>query len=150
MFLIDLAVPADLDPKIRELEDCYLYTVDDLRAVIADNLKARETAALQAEALLDEHTREFSRWLESRDAAPTIQALRRQARRHRDEVLDKARRRLAAGESPDAVMQFVADTLANKLMHAPSAALRRADAVEQALLLNAAQSLFDLSTDTDN
>ena len=150
VFLIDLAVPADLDPKIRELEDCYLYTVDDLRAVIADNLKARETAALQAEALLDEHTREFSRWLESRDAAPTIQALRRQARRHRDEVLEKARRRLVAGESPEAVLQFVADTLANKLMHAPSAALRRADAVEQALLLNAAQSLFDLPTDTDN
>lgn len=144
VFLIDLAVPADLDPRIRELEDCYLYTVDDLRAVIAENLKAREAAAQQAEALLDDHAREFSRWLESRDAAPTIRALRQQARAHRDEVLDKARRKLAGGESPEAVLQFVADTLANKLLHAPSAALRRADAVEQALLLNAAQTLFEL------
>lgn len=150
VFLIDLAVPADLDPKIRELEDCYLYTVDDLKAVISENLKARETAALQAESMLESHAQEFSRWLESRDAAPTIRALRQQARSHRDEVLDKARRKLAGGESPESVMQFVADTLANKLMHAPSAALRRADSVEQALLLNAAQSLFDLPTETDN
>lgn len=150
VFLIDLAVPADLDPKIRELEDCYLYTVDDLRAVIAENLKARETAAQQAEAMLEEHAREFSRWLESRDAAPTIRALRQQARSHRDEVLDKARRKLAGGESAETVMQFVADTLANKLLHAPSAALKRADAVEQALLLNAAQTLFDLPTESDH
>lgn len=148
VFLIDLAVPADLDPKIRELEDCYLYTVDDLRAVIAENLKARETAAKQAEALLEDHALEFSRWMESRDAAPTIRALRTRARGHRDEVLDKARRKLAAGESAETVMQFVADTLANKLMHAPSAALRKADAVEQALLLNAAQALFDLPKET--
>jgi glutamyl-tRNA reductase len=144
VFLIDLAVPADLDPKIRELEDCYLYTVDDLRSVIAENLKARESAAEQAEELLHAHAREFLRWLESRDVAPTIQALRGQARDHRDAVLDKARHKLATGESPEIVMQFVADTLTNKLLHAPSAALKRADAVEQALLLSAAQSLFGL------
>ncbi len=144
VFLIDLAVPPDLDPKIRELSDCYLYTVDDLKSVISENLKARGVAAEQAEAMLIDHAGEFSRWMESRDAAPTIRALRQQALGHRDEVLDKARRKLAAGESPETVMQFVADTIANKLLHAPSAALKRADAVEQALLLNAAQTLFDL------
>jgi glutamyl-tRNA reductase len=144
VFLIDLAVPNDLDPKIRELPDCYLYTVDDLKSVIAENLKAREMAAQQAESLLHDHASAFIRWLESRDAAPTIQALRSQARGYRDEVLDKARRKLANGENPEVVMQFVADTLANKLLHAPSAALKRADAVEQALLLQAAQTLFDL------
>ena len=150
VFLIDLAVPPDLDPHIRELEDCYLYTVDDLRAVISENLKARDVAAQQAEAMLEDHALEFSRWMESRDAAPTILALRVQARAHRDEVLDKARRKLANGESPEAVMQFVADTMANKLLHAPSAALKRADAVEQALLLSAAQTLFNLPSDSDN
>ena len=150
VFLIDLAVPADLDPKIRELPDCYLYTVDDLKSVIAENLKAREVAAEQAEALMLDHASEFGRWLESRDSAPTIQALRRRAREHRDEVLVKARRKLASGESPELVMQFVADTLSNKLLHAPSAALRKSDAVEQALLLTAAQTLFNLTDENEN
>jgi glutamyl-tRNA reductase len=142
--LIDLAVPADLDPKIRELSDCYLYTVDDLKSVIGENLKARRFAAEQAEVMLMDHAASFGRWLESRDVAPTIQALRQQARQQRDEVLEKARRKLAAGEEAEAVMQFVADTLANKLLHAPSAAFKKADAVEQALLLSAAQTLFGL------
>ncbi len=150
VFLIDLAVPADLDPKIRELSDCYLYTVDDLRSVITENLKARGVAAEQAEAMLVDHASEFGRWMESRDAAPTIRALRQQARSYRDEVLDKARSKLRGGESVETVMQFVADTLANKLLHAPSAALKRADSVEQALLLNAAQTLFDLPDEKDN
>lgn len=148
--LIDLAVPADLDPKIRELSDCYLYTIDDLKSVIDENLKARSVAAEQAEAMLVDHAATFGRWLESRDVAPTIQALRARARAQRDEVLEKARRKLAAGESTEAVLHFVADTLANKLLHAPSAALKRADAVEQALLLSAAQSLFDLPDPSDD
>ena len=142
--LIDLAVPADLDPKIRELSDCYLYTIDDLKSVIDENLKARSVAAEQAEAMLVDHAATFGRWLESRDVAPTIQALRARARAQRDEVLEKARRKLAAGESTEAVLHFVADTLANKLLHAPSAALKRADVVEQALLLSAAETLFGL------
>ena len=78
--LIDLAVPADLDPKIRELSDCYLYTIDDLKSVIDENLKARSVAAEQAEAMLVDHAATFGRWLESRDVAPTIQALRARAR----------------------------------------------------------------------
>ena len=144
VFMIDLAVPRDIDPKVAELEDVYLYTIDDLRKVVAENLKLRSQEALQAEALVEEYAAAFNRWLEARDAAPTIRELRQLARGHRDEVLDKARRMLAAGKPADEVLAFVADTLANKLMHAPSAALRDADAVEQALLLNSARKLFDL------
>jgi glutamyl-tRNA reductase len=147
MLMIDLAVPRDFDPAIAKLEDIYLYTLDDLRSVIADNLKVREAAAQQAEALVEDHAREFEKWLESRDAGATIRRLRSRARDSRDEVLAKARRKLAAGEAPEAVMAFVADTLANKLLHAPSERLRNADAVEQALLLDAAQKLFDLPED---
>ncbi|AXQ28603.1 glutamyl-tRNA reductase [Solimonas sp. K1W22B-7] len=147
VFMIDLAVPRDIDPRIADLEDIYLYTIDDLRAVVAENLKLREEAAKQAEVLIQSQAMEFGRWLESRDAGATIQQIRGRARGVRDEVLDKARRRLAAGEKPEDVMTFLADTLANKLMHAPSSALRRADAVEQALLLNAARKLFDLPDD---
>jgi glutamyl-tRNA reductase len=144
MFMIDLAVPRDIDPRIAELEDVYLYTIDDLRKTVGENLKLRENEARQAEALVEEYAAGFNRWLEARDAAPTIRALRDKARVHRDDVLDKARRLLAAGKPPEEVMTFVADTLSHKLTHAPSAALRHADAVEQALLLTSARKLFDL------
>ena len=144
MLMIDLAVPRDFDPAIAKLEDIYLYTLDDLRTVIADNLKVREAAAQQAEVLIEDYAREFERWLESRDAGATIRLLRGRARDNRDAVLLKARRKLASGESPEAVMAFVADTLTNKLLHAPSERLRNAGAVEQALLLDAAHKLFDL------
>jgi glutamyl-tRNA reductase len=150
VFMIDLAVPRDIDPRIGKMEDVYLYTVDDLRAVIEENMKLREASAQQAEVLVREHAQEFGKWLEGRDAAGTIARLRAQARGHRDEVLEKARRRLAAGESPDEVLNFLADTLSNKLMHGPSQALRQAGAVEQALLLNAVRKLYDLPEESEN
>jgi glutamyl-tRNA reductase len=144
MLMIDLAVPRDFDPAIAKLEDIYLYSLDDLRAVIAENLKVRGAAAQQAEVLVEDYARDFEKWLESRDAGATIRRLRTRARASRDEVLAKAQRKLANGESPEAVMAFVADTLANKLLHAPSERLRNAGAVEQAMLLEAAHKLFDL------
>lgn len=144
MLMIDLAVPRDLDPAIGKLEDIYLYTLDNLRAVIAENLKVREAAAQQAEVLVEDYARDFEKWLESRDAGAVIRRLRGRARLSRDEVLAKAQRKLANGESPEAVMAFVADTLSNKLLHAPSERLRNAGAVEQALLIDAAHKLFDL------
>lgn len=147
VFMIDLAVPRDLDPRIAELEDVYLYTVDDLRAVVEENQKLREQAARQADWLVDEYAREFGRWLDSRDAGGTIRALRARARDHRDEVLEKARRKLAAGIPAEEVLSFVADTLSNKLLHAPVSRLRHADAVEQALLLSGLKKLFDLPED---
>lgn len=143
-FMIDLAVPRDIDPRVSSLEDVYLYTVDDLRSVVSDNLKFREQAAQQAEALVQQYALEFNRWLESRDVGDTIRRLRAKARDQRDEVLDKARKRLANGEDAEAVIAFVADTLSNKLLHGPSAQLRRADAVEQALLMSSAEKLFEL------
>jgi glutamyl-tRNA reductase len=149
VFMIDLAVPRDIDPRIAKMDDVYLYTVDDLRTVIDGNMQRREAAAQQAEVLVKEYAREFSQWLEGRDAAPTIHQLRAQARSHRDEVLHKARRKLAAGVPADEVMSFLADTLSNKLMHAPSQTLRRANTVEQALLLSAVRKLYDLPEDQD-
>jgi glutamyl-tRNA reductase len=144
VFMIDLAVPRDLDPRIAELEDIYLYTVDDLRAVVEDNKKVREQAAHQAEVLVDEYAREFTRWLDSRDAGSAIRAIRERARASRDDVLEKARRKLASGSSPEEVLDFVANTLSNKLLHEPVSRLRRADAIEQALLLSSVRKLFDL------
>jgi glutamyl-tRNA reductase len=147
VFMIDLAVPRDIDPKVAELEDVYLYTIDDLRKVVAENLKLREQEALQGEALVEEYAAGFNRWLEARDAAGTIRELRGKALADRDQVLEKARKLLAAGRTPDEVVAFVANTLVHKLLHAPSSALRQADAVEQALLLTSARKLFDLPED---
>jgi len=147
VLMIDLAVPRDIDPDVAQLDDVFLYGLDDLREVIADNLKARAAAAGEAEVLVESYGSDFMRWLDSRDAAGAILQMRARARRHRDEVLDKARRRLAAGAPPEDVLAFLADTLSNRLMHAPSQALRGADAVEQSLLLSAARRLFDLPDD---
>lgn len=147
VFMIDLAMPRDIDPRIAQLEDVYLYTLDDLRDVVQDNMKARTEAAKQAEVLIAEYALEFTHWLEGRDAGATIALIRSAARAHRDEVLAKARRRLAAGASPEDVMAFVADTLSNKLLHAPSSQLRRAGSVEQAMLVTSARKLFDLPDD---
>jgi glutamyl-tRNA reductase len=149
MLMIDLAVPRDFDPAIAKLEDIYLYSLDDLRAVIAENLKVREASAQQAEVLVEDYARTFERWMESRDAGVTIRRLRTRARAQRDEVLAKAKRKLSNGEAPEAVMAFVADTLVNKLLHAPSERLHKADAVEQSMLIDAAHKLFDLP-DSDN
>ncbi len=144
VFMIDLAVPRDLDPEIQQLEDVYLYTIDDLRNVIAENQKLRADAAAQAQEMIEIQARSFLQWLETRDAADTIRALRGWADQQRDAVLDKARRRLASGAEPDAVMRFVADTLSNKLLHPPLSRLRQADAVQQAWLLTSTRQLFDL------
>jgi glutamyl-tRNA reductase len=144
VFMIDLAVPRDIDPRVAQLEDIYLYTLDDLREVITANLKIREQAAAQAEVLVGEYALEFGRWLESRDAGATISQIRASARSHRDEVLEKARGRLASGRPAEEVLQFLADSLSNKLLHAPSQQLRNASAVEQAVLVNAARRLFGL------
>jgi glutamyl-tRNA reductase len=144
VFMIDLAVPRDIEPRIGTLDDVYLYTIDDLRNVVAENRRLREDAAQQAERLIETQAQVFTRWLEARDAADTIRALRAQAERHREEVLARADRRLANGESAAAVLRFVAEALSNKLLHAPVSRLRQADGVELALLLNSAQRLFDL------
>ncbi|MDB5969816.1 MAG: glutamyl-tRNA reductase [Hydrocarboniphaga sp.] len=144
VFMIDLAMPRDIDPRIGQLEDVYLYTLDDLRDVVQDNMKARTEAAKQAEVLIAEYALEFTHWLEGRDAGATIAQIRSAARTHRDDVLAKARRRLANGASAEDVIAFVADTLSNKLLHAPSSQLRAASSVEQAMLVTSARKLFDL------
>ncbi|WP_029890782.1 glutamyl-tRNA reductase [Polycyclovorans algicola] len=144
VFMIDLAVPRDIEPRIGKLADVYLYTIDDLRHVVAENMKLREGAAVEARTLIAGQADVFMRWLDARDAGDTLRALRHQAARQRDEVLDKARRRLVNGEAPEAVMQFLADTLTNKLLHAPVSRLGQADRVEQGVLLEATRRLFGL------
>src|SRR3546814_141401 len=90
VLMIDLAVPRDIDPKIAELEDIYLYTIDDLRNVISENLKLRQEAARPAEFLITTQAQQFTRWLESGDAGNTLRMLGEQARSSRDAEIGRA------------------------------------------------------------
>jgi glutamyl-tRNA reductase len=130
---------------VAELDDVYLYTVDDLQGVVEEGMRSRREAAEQAEEIVAFHTEEFMGWLRSLDAMTLIQDYRRGAERQRDEVLSKALRQLDSGKDPREVASFLAHTLTNKLLHAPSARLRRAGREGQDDLLEAANELFQLT-----
>ncbi|MDR2012161.1 MAG: glutamyl-tRNA reductase [Rhodanobacter sp.] len=143
MFLVDIAVPRDIDPAVAELEDVYLYTIDDLRQVIDENLRSRREAALEAEAMIELSVDHFMGWWRALDAHNPVVELRRGAEASRDEALAKARSMLARGKSPEEALAFLANTLTNKLLHAPSANLRAAAQRGDDDLLRAARRLYD-------
>jgi glutamyl-tRNA reductase len=146
MFLVDIAVPRDIDAGVAELEDVYLYTIDDLRSIIDVNLRSRRAAALEAEALIDMQVTHYLDWRRALVASNPLAGLRRDAEGQRDEVLAKARTLLANGRTPDQALEFLAHTLTNKLLHAPSSNLRAAAQRGDAELLRAAERLFDAET----
>lgn len=141
MFIVDLAVPRDVEAGVAELADVYLYAIDDLESVIADNRRARAAAAEDAERIVAREVARFRQERQARDAAPVIQAIREHADAEAARVIEQARRELAAGKPADEVVARVAELLAHKLVHAPSAALRRGD---DPALIAAARKLFDL------
>jgi glutamyl-tRNA reductase len=145
IFMVDIAVPRDIEPEVGELSDVYLYTVDDLKGVIDESLRSRQAAAVQAEEIIDFHSGEFMAWLRSLDAAGLIQDYRQRSEELRDEVLARAQRQLEAGKPPAEVLNFLAHTLTNKLLHAPSSRLRQAARDGDAVILEAANELFQLA-----
>lgn len=147
MFMLDLAVPRDVEPAVAALEDVYLYTIDDLRQVVDENVKAREAEAAVARRLIDEDVAAFMAGLKVRDAVPAIRELRSQGEALRDAALAEARRLLAAGHPPDQVLEKLAATLTNRLLHAPSAALREAAESGDTALAEAAARLFRAGQD---
>jgi glutamyl-tRNA reductase len=147
MFMVDLAVPRDIDPRVGGLEDVYLYTIDDLRQVVDENVKARQEEATAARHIIDEAVRQFMSGLKVRDAVPAIRELRGQAEAARAQTLEQARRMLAAGHEPEEVLEYLASTLTNRLLHAPSAALRDAAECGDATLAEAAARLFRAGRD---
>lgn len=145
IFMVDIAVPRDIEPEVGNLEDIYLYTVDDLQEVIQDNLRSRQEAAEQAQEIIEQQTHEFMSWLRSLDAVNLIQNFRSRAEQDRDEVLSRAMRMLEKGKSPEETLQFLANTLTNKLLHVPSSKLREASSNGDARLLEAANTLLQLN-----
>ncbi len=144
ILMIDIAVPRDIETEVGELEDVYLYTVDDLQEIIEEGLKSRQEAARQAEEIIDTQVAHFMGWVRSLDSVSTIAEFRRQADALRQAELEKALRRLRAGDDPEQVLQRLAHGLTNKLTHAPSAQMRQAGFDGRDNLLEAARELFQL------
>jgi glutamyl-tRNA reductase len=144
MFLVDLGVPRNIDPAAARLDDVYLYSVDDLQAVVEEGLRGRRAAAVQAEAMIEWHVDEFMAWQRARVSSESVIRLREQADAARAEVLERARRRLAHGEDPEAVLEYLAQSLTRKLLHQPTVALRTAAELGDAEFLSLSARLLAL------
>jgi len=126
IFMVDMAVPRDIDAEVAELEDVYLFSIDDLQQLVAENVQQRELAAGGARLLINEEVARFLAESRAQDAGPAIRALRQQADGIRRQTVEQARRMLAAGKTTDEVIEYLANTLTNRLLHAPTQALRQA------------------------
>jgi len=142
IFMVDLAVPRDIDPAVAELEDIYLFSVDDLQQLVDEHRQSREVAAGGARLLISEEVARFLAESRAKDAGPAIRALRQQADAIRLQTLEQARRLAAAGKSSDEVMEFLANTLTNRLLHGPTQALRQASESADAGLAEAMTRLL--------
>lgn len=147
MFMVDIAVPRDIEPEVGSLDDVYLYTVDDLQEVIEEGRSSREEAAEQAEEIIENQVDHFMGWLRSLKGVDTIRAFRQQAEDKRDEQLATAKKQLAAGKDPEQVMNDLARTLTNKLIHEPTAQLNQAAHSGRKELLDHARELFNLEAE---
>jgi glutamyl-tRNA reductase len=147
MFMLDLAVPRDIEPAVAELEDVYLFTIDDLQGVVDRNLAGRREAARAADQLIATEVDRFELSLRTRDAAPAIRRLRDDADSIRRQTIEQAQRMLASGREPQAVLEFLAETLTNRLMHPPSQRLRDAAERGDAALIEAIVDIYRLDRD---
>ncbi|HAO24346.1 MULTISPECIES: glutamyl-tRNA reductase [unclassified Methylophaga] len=146
IFMVDIAVPRDIEAEVGQLEDIYLYTVDDLHDIIEENLQSRRDAAKQAEEIIDTQADHFAGWMRSQDAVPVIRAIRDQGQMLSTQAVDKALRQLEQGMSAEIVMTELARTLTNKLLHEPSRQLRQSafESDENNPMIDAARRLFNI------
>jgi len=126
IFMVDLAVPRDIEPQVGELDDIYLYTVDDLKEVIDENLRSRELAAEQAQEIIEVEVRTFEHWLSTHSSADEIRNMRNKAEAIKTFCLEKAQSELLKGEDAEKVLQTLANNLTNKLLHGPTIEMRKA------------------------
>lgn len=150
VFMVDIAVPRDIETQVGELDDVYLYTVDDLKEVIEENQRSRETAAQQAEEIIENGAHDFMRQLRSLDAVDVLTVFRGQAEALRDQELDKALKQLANGKEPEEVLAMLAKGLTNKMLHHPTIQMRKASADGRGDMIELVQELYQLGEFSKN
>lgn len=126
IFLVDLAVPRDIEGQVGDIEDAYLYTVDDLQVIVGDNIASREQAAVEAESIVERQAEGFSEFLRSLNSVDIIRRYRSECDAVKNELLDKAKKQWAGGKDPERVMEELAHKLTNRLMHWPTHSLKTA------------------------
>lgn len=134
MFMVDLAVPRDIEAEVAELDDVFLYTVDDLQSIVQGNLDARRSELEQAEAIIETQVGQFMHWMAARASVPLIRSLREHGEAARRHELERALRLLQKGDDPRQVLEALSQGLTNKLLHGPTQALNEAQAAERAAL----------------
>jgi len=142
MFMVDLAVPRDIEPEVGQQRDVYLYTVDDLAALVRNAGEKRQAAVEQAEAIIDAGVQGFSHWLDQRASVPLIQALTRQTDDWRTHEIQRARKALAKGESVEAVLESLSRGLTQKMLHGTLAELRASEGEQRHRLADTVSRLF--------
>ena len=142
MFMVDLAVPRDIEPEVAGLSDIYLYTVDDLSAVVQSAGEKRQAAVAQAEAIIDAGVQSFAHWLDQRATVPLIQALRAQADDWRAAELARARKQLAKGADIESVLDALSKGLTQKMLHGTLAELHASDGEARQQMAQTVSRLF--------
>jgi glutamyl-tRNA reductase len=127
VFMVDLAVPRDIEAEVSGMDDVFLYTIDDLAATVREGIDARHAAVAQAEAIIDSRVGAFLNWMKTRELVPLIRQLRESAEESRRREVDRAAKMLARGDDPKAVLEALSHGLTNKLLHAPTQALNQGD-----------------------
>ncbi len=145
IFMVDLAVPRDIEPEVGDLADVYLYSVDDLKEVIDSNVQSRQTAAAEAEHIIEKGVLEFQQKQRSLDIISSLKSYRDKAESIRDNELNKALKSLEKGEDAEKVLETLARLLTNKLIHSPSVQMKKASAEGRNELVALAQELFELN-----
>jgi glutamyl-tRNA reductase len=144
MLMFDLAVPRDVESEVAELDDVFLYTIDDLGKISREGMNSRRDAVIQAEVIVENEVSDFMHWLENRELVPMIRELRDAAERSRRHELDRALRRLQHGDDPRDVIESLSRALTNKLLHAPTHALNHAGSDEREALAATLARLYQI------
>ena len=147
LFIVDLAVPRDVEAEVAELDDVFLYSMDDIAEVVKDGLDARQGAVKEAEVIIDSSVSDFIHWMESREVVPVIRALRDHADRNRRQELEKALRLLAKGSDPEKVLESMSNGLTNKFLHAPTHALNQVHSNDREAFLEVIHRLYHIQID---
>ena len=142
VFMVDLAVPRDIEPEVARLDDVFLYTVDDLAQVVQTGIESRQAAVAQAEAIIETRVQSFMHWVGDRAMVPVIRDLHESSEALRLAELERARKLLARGDDPEAVLEALSKGLAAKFLHGPQQALHHAQGDERARLASLLPQLF--------